>query len=155
MKRKGLIFFVTVFFLTSCVVNKKPDFIKVDGIKIVDVTSERITIKAAAHFNNPNDIGGKLETKGVKVFVNNVEMAEVRSEQFIVPANKEFAVPMFVDIPIDKLKGKKGKDFLENLIETLLNQNMEVQFKGKLKYKVLGYSNYYDIDQTETVKIKL
>lgn len=155
MKSKGLFFFVAVFFLTGCAVNKKPDFIKVDGIKIVDVTSGKITISAIAHFNNPNDIGGKLETKGVKVFVNDIEMAEVRSEQFKVPANKEFAVPMFVDIPTDKLKGKKGKDFLENLLETLLKQNIKVQFKGKLKYKVLGYSNYYDIDQTETLKIRL
>lgn len=155
MKRKGVIFLVTVFFLASCSVTKKPIFVNVDTIKIEDVTSEKVLISAFAHFKNPNDVGGKLETKGIKVLVNDVEMAEVKSEMFKVPARKEFAVPMLVEIPIKQLQKKLNKNFLENLIGTLLNQKMKVQFKGQIKYKVLGYSNYYDVDESEIVKIKL
>lgn len=155
MMRKGVIFLITVFFLTSCSVTKKPVFVNVDTIKIVDVTPEKVSISAFAHFENPNDVGGKLETKGIKVLINDVEMAEVKSEMFKVPARKEFAVPLLVEILLEQLQKKLNKSFLENLIGTLLNQKLKVQFKGQIKYKVLGYSNYYDIDESETVKIKL
>jgi len=153
--RKGLVFLVIVFFLVSCSVKKKPIFVNVDTIKIVDVTPEKVSISAFAHFENPNDVGGKLETKGIKVLINGVEMAEVSSEIFKVPARKKFAVLMLVEIPLEELQKKLNKNFLENLIGTLLNQKMKVQFKGQIKYKVLGYSNYYDVDEEETVKIKL
>lgn len=153
--RKGIFFLIIIFFLASCSVTKKPVFINVDTIKVANVTSRMISITAFAHFQNPNDVGGELETKGVKVLVNDVEMAEVKSKMFKVPARKEFSVPMLVEIPIEQLQKKLNQKFLENLIGTLLNQKMKVQFKGQIKYRVLGYSNYYDIDESETVKIKL
>ena len=155
MMRKGVFFLITVFFFTSCSVTKKPTFVNVDAIKIFVVTSETVSISALAHFENPNDVGGKLETNGIKVFVNNVEMAEVTSEMFKVPAKKEFAVPLVVKVPLEELQKKLNTNFLEGLIGALLNKNLEVTFKGQLKYKVFGYSNYYDIDQSEKVKIKL
>ena len=155
MMKNGVFFLIGVFFLSSCSVTKKPIFVNVDAIKIVDVTSEIVSISALAHFKNPNDVGGKLETKGIKVLINDVEMAEVKSEMFKVPAKKEFAVPMLVEIPMEELQKKLNANFLEGLIGALLNKKLKVQFKGQLKYKVFGYSNYYDIDQFSNVKIKL
>ncbi len=152
---KSLVFFVTVFFLVSCSVQKKPIFVNIDTIKIVDITQEKVLISAFAHFKNPNDVGGELETKGIKVLINDIEMADVSSEMFKIPARKEFAVPLLVEIPLKELQEKLNKNFLENLIGTLLNQKMKVQFKGQIKYKVLGYSNYYNVDEVQTVKIKL
>lgn len=155
MMRKGIVFLMSIVLLISCSINEKPIFVNVDNFKVVDATSKKISITASAHFENPNDVGGKLETDGIKVLVNDVEMAEMKSEAFEVPARKEFIVPMAVDIPLDSLQKKLDTNFLANLIGTLLSQKMKVQFKGKIKYKVLGYSNYYDIDETETIKIKL
>lgn len=152
--RKGMYFLLLLFIGVGCTVAKKPVFVNVDTIKIVDVTSKNILISALAHFKNPNDVGGTFETKDVKVFVNDVEMAEVNSEAFKVPAKKEFAVPLTVEIPFKKLKKELNKNFLENLIGSLLDKKLKVQYKGQLKYKVLGYSNSYDIDQTEMLKIK-
>ncbi len=154
MIRKG-IFFLAVFLLVSCSVTKKPIFVNVDTIKIVDITSELVSISALAHFENPNDVGGKLETKGIKVLIDDVEMAEVKSEVFKVPAKSEFTVPLEVKIPLEQLQKKLNTNFLEGLIGALLNKKLKVQFKGQLKYKVLGYSNYYDIDQFSNVNIKL
>ena len=44
---------------------------------------------------------------------------------------------------------------LGGLINSVLNKSVKVQFKGELKYKVLGFSNVYPIDKTEEIKIKL
>ncbi len=155
MIHKGVFFLVAVFFLTSCSVTKKPIFVNVDAIKIVDITSETVSISALAHFENPNDVGGRFETKGIKVLINDVEIAEVKSEMFKIPAKKEFAVPMLVEIPLEELQKKLNTNFLEGLIGALLNKKLKVAFKGQLKYKVFGYSNHYDINQSEMVKIKL
>ncbi|AOW21948.1 LEA type 2 family protein [Urechidicola croceus] len=154
MKNKIIIFCLTLLVVSSCAVRKKPKFLKVDNIKVMNISSDIITIGAEVFFENQNNIGGKLETKGIKVMVNDLEVAQVRSEMFKIPAKKEFAIPMVVDIPTKELKRKANGNFLEGLLKSLLNQDLKVQFKGKLKYKVMGYSDYYDIDETELIKLK-
>ncbi len=154
MIRKSMYFLLIFSLITSCTVTKEPVFVNVDTIKVKGVTPENVTITAFAHFKNPNDVGGKLASDGIKVFLNDVEMAEMKSEEFKVPAKKEFAVPLVIEVPIKKLQKQLNKNFLENLIGTLLNKKVKVQLKGRFKYKVLGYSNFYDIDQTEMVTIK-
>ena len=101
---KKLIILLTVFIgLTSCSVKEKPEFIGVKNMKVVNATSKYVHIKAEALFKNPNDIGGKLLTDGIKVLVNDVEMATIVSEEFKVPAKKAFAIPLQAKVPVKKL----------------------------------------------------
>lgn len=100
---------------------------------------------------NPNDIGGKLKTDEIKVFVNGNEMASVSTESFDVPAKKEFSIPLKANVPTDSLLSDKS---LSSLLGSLLSKKIEVQYKGDIKYKVLGFSHTYTIDKTENVKIK-
>lgn len=152
---KNLMFFIAVLFIVSCSVKKKPIFIKVDDVKIISVALDTIRLKANAFFKNPNDIGGKLATDEIKVIVNGVEVAQVSSEEFKVPARKEFSIPLKVSIPANKIFGNNKNGFLGGLINSILNKSVKVQFKGDLKYKVLGFSDVYAIDKTEDIKIKL
>ncbi|WP_298498509.1 LEA type 2 family protein [uncultured Algibacter sp.] len=137
--------------LISCSVNKKPEFIGVENIKVLESTSKYITFTANAKFINPNDIGGELQTDEIKVFVNDNEMASVSTEKFEVPAKKEFSIPLKTNVPTDSLFSNKS---LGGLIGSLFSKKVKVQYKGEIKYKVLGFSHYYNIDQTENVKIK-
>jgi len=152
---KNLVFFIAVLFIVSCSVNKKPIFIKVDGVKIVSVAADTIRLKASAFFKNPNDIGGKLATDEIKVIVNGVEVAQVSSEEFKVPARNEFSIPLKVAIPANKIFDNNKNGFLGGLINSILSKSVKVQFKGDLKYKVFGFSDVYAIDKTEDIKIKL
>ncbi len=150
---KKLIILLTVFIgLTSCSVKEKPEFIGVQNIKVVDATSKYVNIKAEALFKNPNDIGGKLLTDGIKVLVNDVEMATIVSEEFEVPAKKEFIIPLQVGIPTDSLFSNQS---IGGLLGSLFSKKVKVQYKGDIKYKVLGFSHKYHIDKLEDVKIKL
>ncbi|WP_396600725.1 LEA type 2 family protein [Algibacter sp. R77976] len=137
--------------LFSCSVNEKPQFIGVENIKVLESTSKYITFTADAKFINPNDIGGELQTDEIKVFVNDNEMATVSTENFEVPAKKEFSVPLKTNVPTDSLFSNKN---LSGLLGSLFSKKVKVQYKGEIKYKVLGFSHYYNIDQTEDVKIK-
>ena len=150
---KKLILLSTVIFsFISCSVKEKPEFLRIENIKVLDADGQNVKIKADAFFQNPNDIGGKLLTEGIKVFINDVEMATIVSEEFEVPAKKEFSIPLVVNIPTDSIVSEKS---IGGLLSSLLYQKMKVHYKGDIKYKVLGFSHSYDIDKTEDVKIKL
>lgn len=140
------------FLLVSCSVKKKPIFLKVDDVKVLSAKLDTVKLQAKAYFKNENDIGGKISTDEIKVFVNGAEVAQVSSEEFKVPANKEFQIPLLVAIPSKNILDKSKGGLLEGLINSVLKRSVEVQFKGNIKYKVLGFSSTYPIDKTKNVK---
>lgn len=152
MKKHLIILLTICTVLFSCSVKEKPVFVNVENIKVLESTSKYVTLTADALFINPNDIGGELKSDGIKVFVNDNEMATVSTESFKVPAKKEFTIPLKANVPTDSILSNKN---LGGLIGSLFSKQIKVQYKGAIKYKVLGFSYTYDIDKTEQVKIKL
>lgn len=153
---KKILYFVLIcVVLSNCSIKKRPIFIKVDEIQFLSMKTDTIRLQANAFFKNENDIGGKLSTEEIKVFVNGAEVARVSSEEFKVPANKEFSIPLHVVIPTNKVFENNKGGILGGILSSLLNKKIDVRFKGDIKYKVLGFSNTYSIDKTEEVKIKL
>ena len=144
-----------ILLTTSCAIKKKPEFIKIDGIELVEANSRTLTLKAGALFNNPNVVGGRLNTEGVNVFVNNMLMGVVSAEKFKVPAKNSFKVPLQIKINTKDLLSKDPNGFLSGLLNSVLNKNLKVTYKGVIQFKALGFSYKYPIDKTETVKIKL
>ncbi len=148
--KKVILFFIICFTVTSCSVKEKPVFIAVENIKIVESNSKIIALRADALFNNPNDVKGKLSTEGIKVYVNDIEVATVSSEVFDVPAKKDFTIPLLVHVPTDSIISDKS---LGGLIGSLFSKKVKVQYKGALNYKVFGFSHKYPVDKTEDVKL--
>lgn len=136
----------------NCTVNKKPEFIGVENIKVLESTSKYITLTADALFVNPNDVGGELQTDEIKVIVNDNEMSTVSTDLFKVPAKKEFSIPLKANILTDSLFSNKS---IGGLIGSLFSKKVKVQYKGDIKYKVFGFSYTYAVDKTEDIKIKL
>lgn len=152
---RNLIYLAGIFFLiTGCSVKKKPTFLKVDDIKFLSFKSDTIRLQANAYFKNENDIGGKIATDEIKVIVNGAEVAQVSSEEFKVPANESFFIPLHVVIPSTKVFENNQGGILGGLLNSLLNKKIKVQFKGDIKYKVLGFSSVYKVDKTQELKIK-
>ncbi|MBT8393833.1 MAG: LEA type 2 family protein [Bacteroidia bacterium] len=150
--KKVIILLTITLTVFSCKVKEKPEFLRLENIKVLESTSDNVTLAADAFFLNPNDIGGELKSDGIKVFVNDNEMATVSSESFKVPAKKEFSIPLKAKIPADSIFSGKN---IGGLIGSLLSKKLKVQYKGNIKYKTLGFTYTYDIDKTEDVKIKL
>jgi hypothetical protein len=144
-----------ILLTTSCAIKKKPEFIKIDGIELLEANSRTLTLKAEALFNNPNVVGGRLNTEGVNVFVNDMLMGVVSAEEFKVPAKNSFKVPLQIKINTKDLLSKDPNGFLSGLLNSVLNKNLKVTYKGVIQFKALGFSYKYPIDKTETVKIKL
>ncbi|OIQ16330.1 hypothetical protein [Lacinutrix sp. MedPE-SW] len=150
---KKLIILSTILLtILSCKVNEKPEFLRIENIEVEDSNNEFIILTADAFFNNPNTIGGKLETDGIKVVVNDIEVGTVSSKTFNVPAKKEFSIPLKANIPANKILNLNN---LSGLLNSVLNKGMQVQYKGEIKYKVFGFSHKYALDEIQDVKIKL
>jgi hypothetical protein len=148
------VLFISLFFtlLFNCSVTEKPEFIGLENIKVVNPNIQSITLSADALFINTNDVGGTLKTDDLKVFINDTEVAKIVSDEFKVPSKKNFTIPLTVAVATDSIIDKKS---LGGLLGSLISQRLKVQYKGDIKYKVLGYSSTYAIDETQELKIKL
>ena len=112
---------------------------------------QAITLSADALFINPNDVGGVLKTDDLKVYINDTEVATIVSDKFDVPSKENFRIPLIVAVATDSIMDKKS---LGGLLSSLISQRLKVQYKGDIKYKVLGYSSSYAVDETQELKIK-
>ncbi len=152
--KKGLYFFGLLLLMYSCSVREKPVFIKVDNIKLISFASDTIRLNADAFFENPNDVGGKISTDEIKVIVNDTEVAQVSSDEFNVPARKEFSVPLKLVIPTKRIFENNKNGILGGLINSIFKKSVKIQLKGDIKYNVYGFSSTYPIDTTQDLKIK-
>ncbi len=148
-----IILLVLIFSLSSCV-SKKIEYQKVENIKILALNSESITISADAVFKNPNVLGGKVIPENIIVYLDNNEITTVKSTEFKVPAVKNFAVPLEVTIPFNKLPGNENGGILGAVLGSL-NKTYNVTFKGNIKYRVAGINSNYTINHTESLNLEL
>ena len=152
--KKAFILFASLLVLTSCAVTKKPVFVKVDNVKIVDLNEKTITLGADAFFKNPNDIGGKFYTDSIHVWVNGAKLAKVSSEPFKIPARKQFAIPMVVEIPIKRVFETNRNGILGGLVDSFLNKSIKVRYVGNLYFRTLGISKTFPVNTIQEIKIK-
>ncbi len=150
IKKSGVLLLICIMTF-ACTVSEKPEFRSIESIQITKANSKMITLRADAIFYNPNDVGGTLSTDALHVIINDSKMIKFKSETFDVPQKETFKIPLTVDISTDSIINKKS---LGGLISSIISQEMKVQYKGDINYKVLGFSSSYEVDKTETVKIK-
>jgi hypothetical protein len=151
MFKRYLMFLLTFTVLFNCSITKKPEFIRLDNIKVIDSNSKNTTLSADALFLNKNNVSGTLKADGIKVYINGKEVATIVSDKFDVPRKENFTIPLTVAVATDSLIDKKS---LGGLLSSLISQRLKVQYKGEIKYKILGYSSTYLIDEMQDVKIK-
>lgn len=150
---KKLIILSTILLtIISCKTHEAPEFLRMENIQVVESNSEVVIISGDAFFYNPNRVGGQLQTEGLKIRINDIEMGTVSSQTFKVPSNKEFSMPLTANIPSKKLL---NLNTLSGILNSVLNKGMQVQYKGGIKYTLFGFSHQYLLDDIQDIKIKL
>lgn len=152
--RKFILLSAVLCVSIGCKLTEKPEFVRVDQVKVVQADLKTIALEADAVFLNRNHLGGVLRTDNIDVFVDEHLIAKVASKEFKVPAQDEFTVPMSVNFDTSKLISDKNNSLLGSLLKQFLNKKVIVRFKGELIYKVVGFSDSYLIDHIEEVQIK-
>ncbi len=149
---KKVLILLTLILVCSCTINKKPTFLRLGEVKLVAISADSLKVRTTALFKNENDVGGKISTDNIEVFVEDKSVAKVKSDEFKVPANEEFEIPLDVAIPYNKVF---DKGLLGGLLNTVLNKNkVKLRFKGDINYKVLGFSSSYSVDKVKELKLK-
>ncbi|QXP78360.1 MULTISPECIES: LEA type 2 family protein [Winogradskyella] len=151
MSKRLLMFSLIFTLLFNCSFTKKPEFVRLENIEVIDSNSKNITIRAEALFLNKNDVGGTLKTDDLKVYLNDLELASVISDEFDVPRRKNFTIPLTVKVATASLTSDKN---LGSLLGSLLTQSLKLHYKGAIKYKIMGYSSTYTVNEIQDVKIK-
>ncbi|MFQ3180966.1 MAG: hypothetical protein ACI9Z4_000556 [Polaribacter sp.] len=149
-----LYFSVLLLLIVRCSVQKEPVFIKVDNVEVLSFAADTIKLKAIAFFENPNDVSGKISADELKIFVNGEEVAQVFSDDFSVPARKEFSVPLSAHIPTKNILSSNKNGILGSLLNSLFTKKVTVRIKGKLQYVVFGFKRDFLVDKTQEIKIK-
>lgn len=153
MKNAGY-FLVLLLIISSCSIHKEPVFVKLDNIEVLSFAPDTIKLQAVAFFENPNDVGGTIGTDGLKIFVNGDEVASVFSEEFKVPARKNFRIPLSAHIPTKNMLNANKNGVLGSLLNSLFTKKLTLRIKGKLQYVVFGFKSDFLVDKTQDIKIK-
>jgi len=150
--RLKLLIILSTILLANCSIKKHPEFLTVKNIEVVNLSSKELTVKADAHFLNPNIIGGELKTDKLEVLINDKKVATIKTENFKVPAKKEFKVPLETKIHTDSIVDSKN---IGKLLSSIIKNELKIKYQGIITYKILGFSHNYTIDKTDFLKIKL
>ena len=153
MKNTGY-FLVLLLIISSCSIHKEPVFVKLDNIEVLSFALDTIKLQAVAFFENPNDVGGTIGTDGLKILVNGDEVASIFSEEFKVPARKNFRIPLSAHIPTKNMLNANKNGVLGSLLNSLFTKKLTLRIKGKLQYVVFGFKSDFLVDKTQDIKIK-
>ncbi len=152
--KKIVSFFILLTLLFACNVNEKPEFLSVQNIEVKSISLNNIELRAEALFLNPNDIGGRLESDSIKVYVNDVLVGNVKAQEFKVPAREEFTLPLTATVNAKKVFEEDQGGVIGGVLNSIFKKKIKVQYKGNIYYKITGFSYPYEIDITEEVDIK-
>lgn len=152
--KKIFYFLCLILFIYSCSINKEPVFIKIDNIKVLSFATDTLKIKTDAIFENPNDVGGKISTNHIAIIINEIQVAQVSSNEFEVPSRNQFTIPLVAKIPTKNLLNTNKNGVLGGLLNSLLTRKVKIRIKGNLEYSFLGFKKEYLVDNTEEIEIK-
>lgn len=154
MKRIGC-FLMFLLLLSSCTVNKAPEFIGIENLKFSEKTNDAIELNADLKFHNPNDIGCELSEVDIDVKVNDVSVGKLSELQMTkIDKNNDFSIPTTIQISPKEFFGSNLGGLLGGALNAILNKEIKVNYSGKVKLKKLGIPFEIPIDKDEVVQLK-
>ena len=151
MFRKVIALLVIISVCVQCKYKEKPEFIKVEKIKVENYKKGDVTISADVFFKNPNDYGGKLITENIDVYLNDIQIGKVNTEEFNVPAKDTFAIPLTATFDLMKQVRNNSEALGGNILNLILKKEFKLSFKGPIQFSKGPFNYTYDLDQTNTV----
>jgi len=140
--------------IASCTLTKKPTFKYVDNLEVKNIGLKKVTLKADAIFNNPNHLKGKISIDSIHVFVDNMMVGSVLSEEFEVPSKSEFSIPLEGTFSLSKIYKKNKNSILGSVLKVLQTDSLNIAYKGIIRYHLGNFSYPYKINKQQKVRLK-
>jgi len=154
LKMKKILLILTIAVFSGCKVTEKPEFIKVESVKIIKANRKGIKVKSDLRFLNKNSVGGTLQAKNIKVLIDSLQVATLNSEPFKVPGKKEFVLPLTVVIPYKKIYKDNKNNLLSNVMNFIKNKKIRIVYQGKIRYLLGNFHYDYPLNYTDEIPLK-
>ncbi len=155
MKWVSLFLIISSLLLSSCKYNEKPEFVRLDRIELGEMSIQTVNFEVDAVFTNGNDIGGKLVTENIDLYVDNVLVGNFKTEEFNVPARDTFLIPLKGKIRTDKILKRKKSDMLNQILAIVNSKKVTVRLEGDIVFKKGPFSHTYKVNKTDQIAFKL
>ncbi len=153
---KKFLILLTIYILaTSCAIPKQPTFKYIDNLEVKSLNLSKITVKANAVFNNPNDLKGKLSIEDIHVSIDNIDIGSLSPAEFNVPAKNEFTIPLEGTLSVSKIYQDNKNDLLGSVLKVMQTDSLNIAYKGIIRYHLRSFSYPYHINKQQKVKLKL
>jgi len=147
---KKISILLLLLFFATCNMPQVPEFVGISKIDFKKNKQGKLVLLTHAKYHNPNLVGGTFILKDVKVFIDNKYFANVNSQDYKVPAKKDFEIPLEVDFDMNFFK-KKNSIF--GALNAALKNKLTVQYNGKIYFVNMKLNIPYNIDYEQEVKI--
>ncbi len=152
--KKFLLLSTIFMLLTACTFSEKPKFKYIDNLEVKNIGLRKVTLKADAIFNNPNHLKGTLSIDSIHVFVDNVKVGTILSQEFDVPAQNEFAIPLEGSFSLSKIYEENKSSLLGSVLKAIQTDSLDVKYQGVIRYHLGSFSYPYKVDKQQKVSVK-
>ena len=152
---KKFLLLLTILVITSgCSISNKPEFKYISNIDVKNVSMRNVTLSADAVFDNPNLLKGKLSIDDIHVFVDNIDVGSISSEEFDVPSQGEFTIPLEGTFSMSKIYDNNKQNLLGSLLKIVQTDSINIEYKGNIRYHLGTFSYPYKIEKQQKVSLK-
>lgn len=138
----------------GCKVTEKPELLKVDSVKVIQANKKGIKIKTDILFLNKNNIGGTLQAKDIRVLIDSIDVANIKTTPFKVPKKDTFILPLIVTVPYDKVFNDNKQNLLSSIMNVISNKKIHITYVGEIRYSIGDFHYDYPLNYTQELSIK-
>jgi LEA14-like dessication related protein len=141
--------------LFACAKLENPTLRQIENVKLTQISIDTVHLSAEARFYNPNRFGGTVSSSQIEVLINEVQMGKIQQKYGSkIKGHSEFTLPLELEFPAEQLVSNQ-KGLIKGILSALLDQKIEVGFKGEVIMDILSVEFAIPINQVEEVPFKL
>jgi LEA14-like dessication related protein len=146
--KKILGIFLIGFFLFSCSL-KDVKYTGFESIKDVKFDNKQLDFTLNLKVKNENGFNLKLKPSHLDVLLQNNKVADLMLNDKVKFRKKSENVYSM------KLSAKLAEGALFSLLKVKPHKKIDLQFKGQIKIKAMGFSKKIDVDETQAFDLSL
>ena len=157
MNKFLLFLLVSTTLLFSCdIENRKPEFKRVENVKVNSVSARHTEVTADIIVYNPNSVSIFLNTTEIDVFANEMKISHIsQTANTEITKKSEFKIPIKANMNLmDLIKDESSVlNIINSSLSTFKDKKIELNFTGTAQFQVAGISFDVPIEYQEIVEL--
>lgn len=155
---KVLLFLISSVLLFSCdIENRKPEFKRVENVKVKSLSTTLTEVTADIIVYNPNGVSVTLNTTEIDVFANDLKISHIsQTKNTEITKKSEFKIPLKANLNLmDLIKDESSiLNIINSGLSSYKDKKIDLNFTGTAQFQVAGIAFDVPIEHQEVVEIK-